>query len=199
MKSRVVRSIDARKHTIKIVRLSGRISGGCTLNLETSLRVVCKGIPYDIQYQNKKQERSDIYSAIAKWASELGVSSIGGPILSGAVLAEGIAARSRSLLPFYITKKPGLYKAFKHSNERIKGVILGRKYIVVDDIVSSGDSMESALKNIILSYGNLDGLKAVITLSGGFSITIKPHPILMKLADEGKLFCLFCLNKRRRS
>jgi len=192
-----IRTIDAGKHTIRVVRLAWDKEDPPTSVHGRAARRVRGTPPYDVQYNGDKQRRSDVYSAAAKWVSELGAKSIGGPILSGALIAEGIAAKSRRLQSFYIKKKAGLYRTFKHSDDNIRGVCRGN-YVVVDDIVSSGDTMEAALKNICRDNGDLEGLEAVLVMSGEFRVNAKSNPLLAGLIKEGKVFGLYC-SKRRRS
>jgi len=193
-----MRTIDIGSHRIKIVKLGGeKSSSGNTFFVKSTTEISSDYLPYAVQYRGNKEERSDIYSAVAKWALELGASSIGGPILSGAVLAEGISARSKSLLPFYISKKPGYYKPYKHTDENVKGCCRG-DYVIVDDIISSGNSMEFALRNVRRDFPDLDRLKAILVFSGEFDMPAKKYPILKSLIEEGKLFSLYCSNRRRR-
>jgi orotate phosphoribosyltransferase len=195
-----VTKIDVGKHTIKIVRLKEYDSKNKYAYI-TAEPCVAPGYgffpPGDIQYCcTDKQKRADIYSAIAKWATAIKVDSIGGPILSGALLAEGVAARSRKLLPFYINKRKGFYKPTKHSVLQIKGKLNG-KYIIIDDLVADGDTLETALRNIMYNQASLDDLKAVLILDGSFSINKKSRPKLTRLVNEGKVFTLYC--GRRKS
>lgn len=191
-----IKTIDAGKHTIRIVRFDWDEDSPTMVHGRVAKKI--RGTPpYAVQYDGDKQTRSDVYSAAAKWISELGAKSVGGPILSGALIAEGIAAKSRKLQPFYIRKKAGLYRTFKHSDDNIRGICTG-SYVVVDDIVSSGDTMEVALRYICRDYGNLEGLEAVLVMSGEFGVNAKKNPLLAGLIKEGKVFGLYC-SKRRRS
>jgi adenine/guanine phosphoribosyltransferase-like PRPP-binding protein len=185
--------IDGRKHTISIVRLVSEIN--CNSLRAYPATLIRSLAPEDVQYHDAKQQMLDICSAIARWASAFGISSVGGPILSGAVLAAAIAAQSKTLSSFYVAKKAGYYKPSRHCLQRVKGICRG-KYVLIDDIISSGDSMELALKNIEQDNGNLEGLEAIINLGGEFCITTKPHRLLTGLIEEGKVFGLYCSKRR---
>jgi len=186
------------KHTIRIVRLKrDELAKSSVLVTGPTVRIYGTS-PCDVQYQGEKRKMLDACAAAAKWASKLDISTVGGPILSGALLAEGIAAHSERLLPFYIAKKPGYYRPYKHEAERVRGIFRG-KYIIVDDIICTGNSMEIAL-GYVKSYNgdDLEGLEAILSFSGGFRVSVRSHPLLVKLTEEGKAFGLYC-SKRRRS
>jgi orotate phosphoribosyltransferase len=184
------------RRTITIVRLKREDSDGSWFAAR-SYGVSLGYSPYSVQYAGDKQLTLDIYSAIAKWASKNDITTVGGPILSGAVLAEGIAARSKRLLAFYIAKRKGYYRPYKHPVEKVKGIFRG-KYIIVDDAICSGNSMEIALANVKSeNCGSLEGLEAVLSLGGGVNVHAKSHPLLAQLINEGKVFGLYCLERRK--
>lgn len=192
-----MRTISIGSHTIRIVRLV-RDTKCCGLSFtpETVLPLNDRRLPYDFQYKADKRMRADIYSAIAKWLSEIGVVSVGGPILSGAVLAEGIASRSERLQPFYINKRRGLYKTFKHCEEPVRGTCLS-PYAVVDDVISEGFTLNSALANLKQNNGDLDGLKVILVMNGGFDLANRT-PLMTEAAKSGKVFGVWCHDRKRR-
>lgn len=90
-------------------------------------------------------------SEVSEWLSTM-VDFIGGPILSGALLAQTVAIVSGGRLsPFSISKPDGLYSSMCHPDSNIKGFFRVHhsdhdgKIAIIDDVLYQGRTLSHAV------------------------------------------------------
>lgn len=116
-----------------------------------------KGIRYkdflgeEIVYSSSVTSQIKYLSEVSEWLSTM-VDFVGGPILSGALLAQTVATLSGGKLsPFSITKPNGLYEPICHYPSDLKGFY--RDYnknhegriAIIDDVLSEGRTLSHSL------------------------------------------------------
>lgn len=105
-----------------------------------------------IVYSESIESQIDYLSEVSNWLSTI-VDFVGGPVLSGALLAQTIATLSGGeLSPFSISKPNGLYKPLYHYNFDLRGLYrnhkknkYGGKIAIVDDVLSQGTTLSHSL------------------------------------------------------
>jgi hypothetical protein len=142
--------------------------------------------PGSIQYEPCPPEtRKRFYEYIADWAVMMGAKSIGGPVMSGAVLASGIAAVSGRLDSFLIDK-PDRQPPRRHPPRMIRGM-RAEPFILVDDVLCTAQEMEYA---VATAGDETEGLRAVLVMDNRFRLESKPSdvPITCRLLKKGLIY-----------
>jgi hypothetical protein len=142
--------------------------------------------PGSMQYEPCPPEtRKRFYKYIADWALMMGAKSIGGPVMSGAILASGIAAVSGRLDSFLIDK-PERQPPRRHPPNIIRGMRT-EPFILVDDVLCTAQEMERA---VTLAGDETEGLKAVLVMDNRFRLESKPSdvPITCRLLKKGLIY-----------
>jgi hypothetical protein len=92
----------------------------------------------------------EAFKALAAWLAMRGIKCVAGPVLSGAQMAYMVAMASKgSLCASYIPKEG--YRSLKHCD----GLFMCSPYALVDDIVSSGESILAAADQALKETGEL--------------------------------------------
>ena len=142
--------------------------------------------PGSIQYEAcPPATRKKFYAHIAKWAITMGAKSIGGPAMSGAMLASGIAAVSGRLESFLIDK-PQCMPPRRHPPHTIRGRHT-EPFILVDDVLCTAQEMEYAVDT---AGDETQGLIAVLVMDNRFRLESEPSeiPITCRLLKKGLVY-----------
>lgn len=145
-------------------------------------------------YRMSIAELIPCYQAIAEWALKNGVCSVGGPLFSGALIAQGICLAAKSKLSFF--QIPSKQKAVRHAR-RIYGQ-LTPPVLLVDDMVESGITMEQVMYHLLhesdeLLFEDIFGVVTfdtflLVRLDGKFQWDDKP--LLKTLYEREKIWAL---------
>jgi hypothetical protein len=107
------------------------------------------GIPLEScpPYFSAVDEQMRLYRGIARWCAEIGVKSIGGPVATGALLAQGVFVASEgNIRAFFIPKEKAHYCRLGHG-PGVQGKRRG-PFLLIDDCVDTGNQMNHCLKYI---------------------------------------------------
>lgn len=86
-----------------------------------------------------------MYELLAEVFLKYGVKGVGGPICSGALIAQSISQASLGYIqPHFIRKPELLYMELRHRRNEVKGKLI-HPWVMVDDIINSGESIISAV------------------------------------------------------
>jgi len=142
--------------------------------------------PGSIQYEPcPPRTRKLFYEYIADWVMMMGVKSIGGPVMSGAVLASGIAAVSGRLDSFLIDK-PQRTPPRRHPPDMVRGMRV-KPFILVDDVLCTAQEMEYA---IAMAGDETEGLRAILIMDNRFRLESEPSkvPLTCRLLKKGRVY-----------
>jgi orotate phosphoribosyltransferase len=101
--------------------------------------------------------------AIASWARSLGVDSVAGPTTGGIILAHELA-RQLGLRAIYAERRDGA-----PGREFRRGFALapGERVLVVDDIMTTGGSVQETIEAVRSAGGAVAGAAVLVDRSGG--------------------------------
>jgi len=145
-------------------------------------------------YRMTVAELIPCYRAIADWALKSGIRSVGGPLFSGALIAQGICLAAKGRLNFF--QAPAKQKSVRHVRK-----IYGHPtppVLLVDDMVESGRTMEQVMYHLLHEIEGLFpyGIFGIVTFDtfplmrfdGKFAWEDKP--LLETLHEREKLWAI---------
>jgi len=108
-------------------------------------------------------ETERLCSAIAMWARSLGVETVAGPTTGGIILAHEVA-RQLGLRAVYAERREG-----GAGREFRRGFALapGERVLVVDDIMTTGGSVQETIEAVRDAGGTVAGAAVLVDRSGG--------------------------------
>jgi hypothetical protein len=139
--------------------------------------------PGSIQYDPCPPEtRGLFYKAIGEWARGLGARSIGGPVMSGAMLASGIAAVAG--LDSFLIDKPDRHPPRRHPPHMIRG-ICREPFLIVDDLICTAQDMERSI-----AVAGADDMMAALIMDNRFRLESDPKdvPLACAALKQGRVF-----------
>jgi len=112
--------------------------------------------------------------AIAVWARSLGVDSVAGPTTGGIILAHELA-RQLGVRAIYAERREG---APGREFRRGFAVAPGERVLVVDDIMTTGGSVQETIDAVRSAGGAIAGAAVLVDRSGGASrLDVPVHPL----------------------
>jgi len=115
--------------------------------------------------------------AIAVWARSLGVDSVAGPTTGGIILAHELA-RQLGVRAIYAERREG---APGREFRRGFAVAPGERVLVVDDIMTTGGSVQETIDAVRSAGGAIAGAAVLVDRSGGASRLDVPVHTLWRL------------------
>src|SRR5256886_11901187 len=108
-------------------------------------------------------ETERLSSAIAMWAGSLGVETVAGPTTGGIILAHEVA-RQLGARAIYAERREGA-----SGREFRRGFALapGERVLVVDDIMTTGGSLQETIDAVRAAGGTVAGAAVLVDRSGG--------------------------------
>lgn len=174
-----------KRHEIRIARFHRRGANRGVIGSNKWLEEL-NHWPGSIQYEPcPPATRKKFYAHIAEWALTMGAKSIGGPVMSGAVLASGIAAVSGRLDAFLVDKLQRTPPR-RHPPNMIRGRHT-LPFVLVDDVLCTAQEMEYA---VATAGDETQGLVGVLVMDNRFRLESKPStiPITCRLLKKGLVY-----------
>jgi orotate phosphoribosyltransferase len=122
-------------------------------------------------------ETERLCSAIAMWARSLEVATVAGPTTGGIILAHEIA-RQLGLRAIYAERRDG---ASGREFRRAFALAPGERVLVVDDIVTTGGSVQETIDAVRAAGGSVAGAAVLVDRSGGSARLDVPLHALWRL------------------
>ena len=122
-------------------------------------------------------ETERLCGAIAVWARSLGVDSVAGPTTGGIILAHELA-RQLGVRAIYAERREG---APGREFRRGFAVAPGERVLVVDDIMTTGGSVQETIDAVRSAGGAIAGAAVLVDRSGGASRLDVPVHSLWRL------------------
>ena len=122
-------------------------------------------------------ETERLCSAIAMWAGSLGVETVAGPTTGGIILAHEVA-RQLGARAIYAERREGA-----SGREFRRGFALapGERVLVVDDIMTTGGSLQETIDAVRAAGGTVAGAAVLVDRSGGATRLDVPVEALWRL------------------
>ena len=122
-------------------------------------------------------ETERLCSAIAMWAGALGVETVAGPTTGGIILAHEVA-RQLGARAIYAERREGA-----SGREFRRGFALapGERVLVVDDIMTTGGSLQETIDAVRAAGGTVAGAAVLVDRSGGAARLDVPVEALWRL------------------
>ncbi len=122
-------------------------------------------------------ETERLSSAIAMWAGSLGVETVAGPTTGGIILAHEVA-RQLGARAIYAERREGA-----SGREFRRGFALapGERVLVVDDIMTTGGSLQETIDAVRAAGGTVAGAAVLVDRSGGAARLDVPVEALWRL------------------
>src|SRR5216117_1093659 len=122
-------------------------------------------------------ETERLSSAIAMWAGSLGVETVAGPTTGGIILAHEVA-RQLGARAIYAERREGA-----SGREFRRGFALapGERVLVVDDIMTTGGSLQETIDAVRAAGGTVAGAAVLVDRSGGAARLDVPVKALWRL------------------
>ena len=122
-------------------------------------------------------ETERLCSAIAMWAGALGVETVAGPTTGGIILAHEVA-RQLGTRAIYAERREGA-----SGREFRRGFALapGERVLVVDDIMTTGGSLQETIDAVRAAGGTVAGAAVLVDRSGGAARLDLPVEALWRL------------------
>src|SRR6185503_20144933 len=119
-------------------------------------------------------ETERLCAAIASWAGSLGADTIAGPTTGGIILAHEVA-RQLGLRAIYAERREG---APGREFRRGFAITPGERVLVVDDIMTTGGSVQETIDAVRLAGGTVAGASVLVDRSGGGArMDVPIHPL----------------------
>ena len=113
-------------------------------------------------------------AAIASWAASLAVETVAGPTTGGIILAHEVA-RQLGLRANYAERREG---ASGREFRRGFAITPGERVLVVDDIMTTGGSVQETIEAVRAAGGTVAGAAVLVDRSGGAArLDIPVHPL----------------------
>ena len=127
-----------------------------------------------LQYPSETER---LCSAIAMWAGALGVETVAGPTTGGIILAHEVA-RQLGARAIYAERREGA-----SGREFRRGFALapGERVLVVDDIMTTGGSLQETIDAVRAAGGTVAGAAVLVDRSGGAARLDVPVEALWRL------------------
>jgi orotate phosphoribosyltransferase len=122
-------------------------------------------------------ETERLCAALASWARSLDIDTVAGPTTGGIILAHEVA-RQLGLRAIYAERREdGIGREFR------RGFALrpGERVVVVDDIMTTGGSVQETLDAVRSSGGDVAGAAVLVDRSGGAAHLDVPIEALWRL------------------
>src|SRR6266513_1560893 len=116
-------------------------------------------------------------SAVAVWAGSLGVETVAGPTTGGIILAHEVARQLGVRAIYAERRENGKGREFR------RGFALrpGERVLVVDDIMTTGGSVQETLDAVRSAGGDVAGAAVLVDRSGGVADIDVPIKALWRL------------------
>jgi orotate phosphoribosyltransferase len=135
-------------------------------------------------------ETERLCAAIASWVRLLDVETVAGPTTGGIILAHEVA-RQLGLRAIYAERRSGAGREFR------RGFALrpGERVAVVDDIMTTGGSVQETIDAVRSAGGKVAGAAVLVDRSGGEARTDVPIEALWRLdiATYAPAECPLCM------
>ena len=127
-----------------------------------------------LQYPSETER---LCSAIAMWAGALGVETVAGPTTGGIILSHEVA-RQLGARAIYAERREGA-----SGREFRRGFALapGERVLVVDDIMTTGGSLQETIDAVRAAGGTVAGAAVLVDRSGGAARLDVPVEALWRL------------------
>ena len=122
-------------------------------------------------------ETERLCSAIAMWAGALGVETVAGPTTGGIILAHEVA-RQIGARAIYAERREG---ASGREFRRGFALASGERVLVVDDIMTTGGSLQETIDAVRAAGGTVAGAAVLVDRSGGAARLDVPVEALWRL------------------
>lgn len=121
------------------------------------------------QVLQRPAETERLCAAIASWARSLGIETVAGPTTGGIILAHEVA-RQLGVRAIYAERREGA-----PGREFRRGFALapGERVLVVDDIMTTGGSVQETIDAVRSAGGAVMGVSVLVDRSGGTA----RHPV----------------------
>lgn len=139
--------------------------------------------PGSLQYEPcPPATRRLFYRAIGRWARGLGARSVGGPVMSGAMLASGIAAVAG--LDAFLIDKPERHPPRRHSPNMVRGM-WREPFVIVDDLICTAQDMERSI-----AIAGAESMVAALIMDNRFRLESDPKdvPLVCTALKQGRMF-----------
>jgi orotate phosphoribosyltransferase len=122
-------------------------------------------------------ETERLCAAMASWGKPLGLDSVAGPTTGGIILAHEVA-RQLGLRAIYAERREG-----RPGREFRRGFALapGERVLVVDDIMTTGGSVQETIDAVRSAGGTVAGVSVLVDRSGGAAALGVPLQSLWRL------------------
>lgn len=119
-------------------------------------------------------ETERLCAAMASWAGSLGVDTVAGPTTGGIILAHEVA-RQLGVRAIFAERREG---APGREFRRGFAITPGERVLVVDDIMTTGGSVQETIDAVRLAGGTVVGASVLVDRSGGAArMDIPAHPL----------------------
>jgi orotate phosphoribosyltransferase len=126
------------------------------------------------QVLQRPADTERLCAAIATWASSLGIDTVAGPTTGGIILAHEVARQLGARAIYAERKKRGTGRELR------RGFSLrpGERVLVVDDIMTTGGSVQDTIAAVRSAGGSVVGAAVLVDRSGGrASLDVEIHAL----------------------